>query len=336
VPVTVLLVDDVPELRAVLRQRLRLRGGFEVVADVGDGASAVTAATLHQPDLVVLDLGLPDLAGQEVLTGVRAAAPGAQIVVYTGSVSRENFALTHEVDGYVPKDQDVTYLVELLVQLTARGRQAASLRLGPHTADVALARGFLVAHCERWGCVDLLDDAQLVVTELVTNALVHGGSHCDLAIVYRDRWLRIEIQDFGSGGPDLQAVDVESEGGRGLLIVSAMTESWGVQPLPAEGKVIWAELRSTIRPPETASRGAAALGETTPPTIPPDADPSEGTGEPGAHAAVERFPGPPRREVAAAGQRARRPACARRAFPRPAGTGGPAGPLRPGRRTSNF
>jgi CheY-like chemotaxis protein len=248
VPITVLLVDDVPEIRSVLRQRLRLRGGFEVVADVGDGAAAVTAATLHQPDVIVLDLGLPDLAGHEVLTQLRAVTPQAQVVVYTGSVSRDGFALARDVDAYVAKDRDVTYLVELLVELGRHGRQAATLDLGPNVSDVGLARRFLVAHCQRWECEDVLEDAQLVVSELVTNALVHGGSRCELGIAFRNGSLRVEIRDRQSGGPEVQAADTENEHGRGLVLVSAMTDAWGMEPLDPVGKVVWAELRSGSPP----------------------------------------------------------------------------------------
>jgi CheY-like chemotaxis protein/anti-sigma regulatory factor (Ser/Thr protein kinase) len=243
-----LLVDDVAEIRSVLRQRLRLRGGFEVVADVGDGMAAVTAATLHQPDVIVLDLGLPDLAGHEVLTQLRAVARQAQVVVYTGSVTRDGFALARDVDAYVAKDRDVTDLVELLVELRRQGRQAATLELGPNVSDVGLARRFLVTHCERWGCDDVLEDGQLVVSELVTNALVHAGSPCELGIAFRNGRLRIEIRDRGSGGPEVQAADSESEHGRGLLLVSALTNAWGMEPREPAGKVVWAELWSGSRP----------------------------------------------------------------------------------------
>ncbi|HET9769759.1 MAG TPA: response regulator, partial [Acidimicrobiia bacterium] len=258
-PVTVLLVDDVVEIRSVLRQRLRLRGGFEVVAEVGDGAAAVTAATLHQPDVIVLDLGLPDLAGHEVLTQLRAVARQAQVVVYTGSVSRDSFALARDVDAYVAKDRDVTYLVELLVELGRKGRQSATLEVGPAVSDVGLARRFLVTHCERWGCTDVLEDAQLVVSELVTNALLHAGSRCELAMAFRNGWLRIEIRDPGSGGPEVQAADSESEHGRGLLLVSAMTNAWGMEPLEPTGKVVWAELRSGFEPEAGAEQSGGEI-----------------------------------------------------------------------------
>jgi CheY-like chemotaxis protein/anti-sigma regulatory factor (Ser/Thr protein kinase) len=247
VAVTVLLVDDMPELRAVLRQRLHLSRRFRVVAEAGDGTAAIDRARRYQPDVVVLDLGLPDLAGHEVLTRLRAVARHAQVVVYTGSVRRDEFALSRDVDAYVSKSQDVSYLVDLLVELTARGRRAATLEVGPRPADVRLARRFLAAHCERWGCDPIVDDAEIVVTELVTNAFVHAATTCRLALSFSRGRLRIEVRDEAEGAPDPQAPDTARESGRGLLLVSAMADAWGVEPL-RDGKVVWADLRLPAGP----------------------------------------------------------------------------------------
>ena len=155
--VTVLLVEDVAELRSVLRQRLRLPGGFVVVAEAGDAAAAIVAAARHQPDVVVLDLGLPDFAGHDVLTRLRAVAPAAQVVVYTGSVTPDRFPLADEVDAYVSKDHDIGHVVDLLSRLRRRYHTAV-VDLGPQPADVPAARRFLARHLRRWGCADRLDD----------------------------------------------------------------------------------------------------------------------------------------------------------------------------------
>ncbi|HEU4548006.1 MAG TPA: response regulator, partial [Microlunatus sp.] len=61
--IRVLLVDDVIAVRSLLRTALRVRGGFEVLGEAGDGGEAVRLAGSLQPDLIVLDLGLPDIAG---------------------------------------------------------------------------------------------------------------------------------------------------------------------------------------------------------------------------------------------------------------------------------
>lgn len=243
--VTVLLVEDVAELRSVLRQSLQFRGDFEIVAEVGDGATAIVAAARHQPDLVVLDLGLPDIAGHEVLTRLRRVAPAAQVVVYTGSMSAEGLPLAAQVEALVSKDHDVGYLVDLLAGLSRSRYDTAVVDLGPQPADVSAARRFLAEHCRRWGCANLISDAQVVVTELVTNAFVHAGTRCELRAGLTDRALRLQVTDYGPGMPDPQAADDRAEGGRGLLLVSALCVAWGVEALPDGGKVVWAELLRT-------------------------------------------------------------------------------------------
>src|SRR4051812_13214069 len=103
----VLLVDDVDDIRTIVRHALRRRGGFDVVAEAADGGEAITKAGDQQPDLIVLDLGLPDLAGREVMSRLRAVAPGARIVVFTGAEVSDRADIAREADALVVKDADV-------------------------------------------------------------------------------------------------------------------------------------------------------------------------------------------------------------------------------------
>lgn len=242
---TVLLVDDVAELRAVVRQALRLRGGFEVVAEAGGGTEAIDAARRHQPDVVVLDLGLPDLAGREVLGGLRQAAPSAHVVVYTGSMTSDRVEVAGQVEGFVRKDQDVGYLVDLLADLGRRRHRAATIELGPDARDVARGRRFLGEQLRLWGCHDVAADALLVATELVTNAFIHAGDRCQLSARLASGILRLEVRDQGPGVPDPRDSDVQAEGGRGLMLVSGLATAWGVDAMGTSGKVVWAELVSS-------------------------------------------------------------------------------------------
>jgi CheY-like chemotaxis protein len=237
---SVLLVEDVPELRSVIRQALKQRGGLEVVAEAADGAAAVTAAAAYQPDIVVLDLGLPDLAGAEVLTRIRAVSVSSQVVVYSGTHRAEE--LSDPVAAYVSKDRDVAYLVDLLTNLDRPRFRTGAVELGPDTGGVPLARQFLRDRCNEWSCGEVLDDALLVTTELVTNALVHAGPLCELRAVLSGTVLRLQVSDSGVGMPDPRAAKDTDEGGRGLLLISALCAAWGTVALPAGGKVVWAEL----------------------------------------------------------------------------------------------
>jgi CheY-like chemotaxis protein/anti-sigma regulatory factor (Ser/Thr protein kinase) len=257
---TVLLVDDVEEVRSVVCQALRRRGGFDVVTEAGDGGTAIAAAREHQPDIVVLDLGLPDLAGSEVLARLQAAAPAAQVVIYTGMLGEELAAPQPRVTAVVQSDDDVHFLVDLVSNL---GHDiGAGVELGPDLADVARARRFIGERCAQWGCDDgLEDDAELVATELVTNALVHASTRCHLRARLLGGMLHIEVEDSGAGTPDVQAADDRSEHGRGLLIVSALCTAWGVEARPPTGKRVWAQLRTA---PPGAGRRRAPTGTVAP------------------------------------------------------------------------
>lgn len=246
---SVLLVDDVPELRSVIRQTLKLRGGFDIVAEAADGAGAITAAARHQPDVVVLELGLPDFAGHEVLRRLRAVSPLSQIVVYTGSLTPERLPLSGEVEAFVTKDRDVGYVADLLSRLHWRRYENARLEIGPDPSGVARARRFVAQQCREWDCGDVVEDAQLVVSELVTNALIHGQSQCELRAGLTDAALRIQVIDSGEDMPDPQMAGEGDEHGRGLLLVSAVCAAWGVEALPGGGKVVWAELMRPLRDP---------------------------------------------------------------------------------------
>jgi CheY-like chemotaxis protein len=242
VPVRVLLVDDVPEMRRLVRTALRLRGGFQVVGEAGDGESAVELAAECEPDIVVLDLGLPRLAGREVVRRLRDRLPLVKVVVFTGTDLLDNESLRDGVEGYVVKDTDVTYLVDLLEQLGGRARRAAVLELPQGPESPRRARQFLRNHCARWGCEGVVESAQLVVSELVTNAVSHGRSRCELRLGLTDGTLRIEVADRGTGTPDVLATTGRDEHGRGLVLVSAVAAAWGVDTIPGNGKVVWAQL----------------------------------------------------------------------------------------------
>jgi len=242
VPLAVLLVDDVADVRLVVRQALRLRGGFIVVAEAGDGRAAIAAAAEHQPDVVVLDLGLPDLAGQEVLTQLRDVAPEAQVVVFTGTETLESAGLHSKVEGFVRKDE-INYLVELLEDLGRQAPRSAVLRIGPNPGEVAEARRFVAERCDDWDCGEMVNDAMVVVSELVTNAVVHAHSGCEVrARIAASSVLRLEVIDAGPGTPDPQVATEEDEHGRGLVLVSALSAAWGVDSLPDGRKLVWAEL----------------------------------------------------------------------------------------------
>ena len=83
-PIRVLLCDDVPDLRLILRLNLEADQDVRIVGEAGDGVEAVEQARALQPDIVLLDLSMPRLDGLEAIPLIREAAPDAAIVVFSG------------------------------------------------------------------------------------------------------------------------------------------------------------------------------------------------------------------------------------------------------------
>jgi DNA-binding NarL/FixJ family response regulator len=83
-PITVVVCDDVPELRRLARVVLEEQGEMRVVGEAGDGREAIEVIERHQPDVVVLDLSMPELDGLEAIPLIHQVAPKSRIVVFSG------------------------------------------------------------------------------------------------------------------------------------------------------------------------------------------------------------------------------------------------------------
>lgn len=107
---------------------------------------------------------------------------------------------------------------------------------------VGAVRRRLRAALKLWGVPELADTAELLASELVTNALVHTerGAVFD-AVLTSEQRLRIEVQDGASRLPGRRTQTEYATNGRGLLLVEALADDWGVQ-LRGDGKVTWFEL----------------------------------------------------------------------------------------------
>ncbi|MFD7033305.1 ATP-binding protein [Streptomyces sp. NPDC059917] len=108
---------------------------------------------------------------------------------------------------------------------------------------VRSAREFARVTLHAWGVTHRQDEMLLCVSELVTNALVYGvppGRGYRLRLLRCGGFVRVEVHDSGGGRPSVQDRDVDAEGGRGLLLVAAVADRWGVG-VRVPGKVVWCE-----------------------------------------------------------------------------------------------
>jgi len=120
-PIRVLLADDHPLVRAGVRKVLEQQARVTVVGEAGDGDEALKLLAELEPDLLVLDLNMPNRDGFAVLREARDAAPGVRILVLTmhSSVEYVARAVREGADGYLLKDTAVQDLAAAIESVTA-------------------------------------------------------------------------------------------------------------------------------------------------------------------------------------------------------------------------
>lgn len=91
-----------------------------------------------------------------------------------------------------------------------------------------------------------IDDITLCVSELATNAIQHGipAGHLFLVrVIMNETLLRIEVHDAGESRPQLRSPGYDDLSGRGLVLVAALADDWGIAPRDGLGKVVWVEFK---------------------------------------------------------------------------------------------
>lgn len=138
------------------------------------------------------------------------------------------------------------------------GDRHTAFRLAAHPASVGTLRREAREELRRWGlAAAVCDDVVLIVSELVTNAVVHSAGDTVTCLLRGGPEIYVEVGSEGRGGFRCDARS-EDEGGRGLLVVEALSTTWGVHVAsPGAGWTAWA----TLTVPAPARSGAAAHAE---------------------------------------------------------------------------
>jgi DNA-binding NarL/FixJ family response regulator len=126
--ISLYLVDDVPELRELIRYGLEEDGEFRIVGEAGDGRSAIMGIADSGPAAVLLDLSMPDMDGLEAIAKIRAEAPDTAIVVLSGFTADRMGAAAIErgADEYVEKGAPIAELGDVTRRAVAKRRATAS------------------------------------------------------------------------------------------------------------------------------------------------------------------------------------------------------------------
>ncbi|WP_214107223.1 ATP-binding protein [Acrocarpospora catenulata] len=105
-------------------------------------------------------------------------------------------------------------------------------------SSVRGARALVHRELARWGADALVDDCAVIVSELVTNVVRHAGTAFALRLCSNGRWVYGEIFDTGDGVPRQRDPGPDATDGRGLMIVSTLSDDWGVAS-SLRGKIVW-------------------------------------------------------------------------------------------------
>ncbi|WP_424210774.1 SpoIIE family protein phosphatase [Streptomyces sp. BI20] len=174
--------------------------------DAGSGAAALRRA-LERPDRT------PEETCRDVLEAVLPSAPDD------------------------PGD-DIALLVAGARRLSAD--QVAEWDVPSDPAAVSRIRTACARRLTEWGLDEVVFTAELILSELITNAIRYGGQPVRVRLI-RDRALICEVWDASSTSPHLRYAATTDEGGRGLFLVAQLAERWGTR-YTGRGKVIWAQL----------------------------------------------------------------------------------------------
>jgi anti-sigma regulatory factor (Ser/Thr protein kinase) len=122
--------------------------------------------------------------------------------------------------------------------------EVAVMALSADPVSIPHARHFVGELTRHLGDPELCSTLELLVSELVTNAILHSPAPRNLRVILEENRVRVEVEDRGERPPRLaDGIDLLVSSGRGLQIVDRLSNSWGYDPLDAGGKVVWFELK---------------------------------------------------------------------------------------------
>ncbi|MET7423284.1 ATP-binding protein [Dactylosporangium sp. NPDC005555] len=229
---------------------LRLTGLLDL-AGVAQVRTALHKTLADQPAAIVVDLDALTVEDDVLLTVFAAFArtavtwPGCAVLLAAPDTGLRAALHRVSISRLLPVYPDSPAAVLAAASLPAPHRFALSLP--PGSEAVTAARRTVRDACATWELPHVVDDAELVASELVGNAVRYGGAPVALALVQGRYFLYLSVRDGNPYPPARRFPSQEpgaeiSIGGRGLLLVEALAAGWGSRSA-APGKVVWATLR---------------------------------------------------------------------------------------------
>jgi anti-sigma regulatory factor (Ser/Thr protein kinase) len=143
--------------------------------------------------------------------------------------------------GYIGGSVGPDRLVEDIVRLATVSSGEVATRLEAAPASAGQARRVATAAVRKWGEGELEDVVNLLVSELVANAVRHTESDIEVVVLRLAESVRVEVHDRSSDAPIPRDAGPEAESGRGMALLESLAARWGVDCRP-DGKSVWFEV----------------------------------------------------------------------------------------------
>lgn len=166
--------------------------------------------------------------------------PGVPLLLVTGTMDARALVRSYRAGRYVPVHDSIVHAIAAIDDPPPR--RVAHLQLPNSLTSPRIAREFARETVTAWGIEEKADDAVLLLSELVTNAVVHTLAAPQIRLELRRNLLSVAVYDDVPGEVSLKDPGAGA-GLHGLLLVAQLSSAWGCLPTSSGGKVVWATLR---------------------------------------------------------------------------------------------
>lgn len=245
---SILHVDPDPDYRLLVRVALEREPDLDVVAEADDLATALDLVVAVRPDLLLVEPHAGLQADVDHLAALHGAAPDVRMIVLTSlpmgeldwplQIAGTRGQLSKRIRPTVLADE-LRQLLDVLTVVDGALDEART-ELDPDLVSPRHAREFVTRTLAEWECTDATAIIDLLVSEIVANAVLHARTTAELSVQLLPNRVRVAVTDLDPAQPKRRPDDPLTSTGRGIALIEKLSLAWGIERTP-EGKRIWFE-----------------------------------------------------------------------------------------------